>query len=114
MIEFQYKHPDEGTETDEKAENPATAEHIHRVTRRSIKKLHHKQIKQHLYSSLKSIFGAASPARMMINDELPYFRSMPGSVDGQEPVHFAVKPDTLYHMPFVGFQRTTKIMKPNT
>ena len=114
VIHLQNEHPDKSAKTDEEAEDAATTEHVHRLGRRAIEKLHHEQVKQHLYDALQSVFAVAGPLRMMINGYFANFCSMPRCVDREEAVHFAVKPDPLDHMAFVGLQRTTKIVKSNT
>jgi hypothetical protein len=50
---------------------------------------------------------------MMVNDHFADLCAVPGSVDGQEPMHFSVESNSFDHMPLVSFEGTTEIVQWN-
>ena len=51
---------------------------------------------------------------MMINDHFTDLCPVPGSVDREESMHLAVEPNSFYHVPFISFQGTAKVVERNT
>src|SRR5258707_5634408 len=104
-VDFEIKHAQEGDAAYRQAEYGTATKEIHRFVGKTIEKLYHQQVEQHFEYALKTVFRFPGTPRTMIHYELSDFRSMPGCIDREEPMHLTVETDPVRYLSLVGLER---------